>query len=74
MALTILVGQAMWVKASSHSDFLRIIYRISDDAAADGPTKVLSPKLLAVGDIERIEIAAQIAEEDDYPPPSASCR
>ena len=54
-------------KAGRHGDFLRTVRGIGDHTAADRAAELLAPKLLAVGGIERIEVAAYIAEEYDAP-------
>ena len=52
-------------KAGRHGNFLRTVRGIGDHAAADRAAEILAPKLLAVGGIERIEVAADVAEEHD---------
>src|SRR5271166_3302898 len=52
-------------KAARHGDFLRAVGGIGDHAAADRATEILPPKFLAGCGVERIEIAADVAEEDD---------
>src|SRR5271157_3994095 len=52
-------------EAGRHSDLLRALRSIGDHAAGDRAAEVLAPELLACGRIERIEVAADIAEEHD---------
>ena len=52
-------------EAGRHRNFLRTVRGIGDHTAADRAADLLAPQLLAVGGIERIEVAAQIAEEHD---------
>src|SRR5271165_997551 len=52
-------------EAVGHGNFLGTVHAIGDDAAPDAAADAehLAPELLAVGRIERIEVAAEIAEE-----------
>src|SRR5262249_61234756 len=52
-------------KTCRHSHLLRTARGISDHAAADRAAEILPPELLSGCGIERMEVAAQIAEEDD---------
>src|ERR1700730_8142723 len=52
-------------KAARHGNFLRTVRGIGNHTAGDRAAELLAPKFLAVGGIERIEVAAQIAEEHD---------
>src|SRR5271166_5878987 len=44
-------------KAARYGNLLRAVRGIGDHAAADRAAKVLTPKFLAVGGIERIEVS-----------------
>src|SRR4029077_17139283 len=48
-----------------HGDFLRTVRGVGDHAAGDRAAEVLAPELLAIGGIERVEVAAYIAKEHD---------
>src|SRR5262245_24205938 len=50
-------------KASGHRDPLRAICRVRDHTPANCAVKRLAPKLLSGGRVERVEVAANIAEE-----------
>ena len=52
-------------KAGRHGNLLRTVRGIGDHAAADRAAEILAPKFLAGGGIERIEVAAHVAEEHD---------
>src|SRR5271169_4168591 len=49
--------------ASRHRDFLGAVHRISDHPAGDRAADLLAPQLLAGRRINRIKIAAHVAEE-----------
>ena len=65
LAFTIFVGHASHHNADRHGDLLRTARGIGDHAAADRAAEMLAPKFLPIGGIERIEVAAHIAEEHD---------
>src|SRR5215469_9162905 len=52
-------------EAGRHRDFLRAVRRIGDDAAGDRAVNLLTPKLLAVGGVNRIEVSADVAKEHE---------
>src|SRR5262245_45421883 len=52
-------------EAGRHRDLLRAVRRVGDHAAADAAAEILAPEFLAAGGIERIEVAAHVAEEHD---------
>src|SRR5271156_6186330 len=56
-------------KTVGHGDFLLTVHAISDHSAADpaAAAEFLPPEFLARRRIERIEVAAQVAKEDDAP-------
>src|SRR5215510_8309265 len=54
-------------EARRHRDLLRAVRRVGYHATADGAAEILAPELLAAGGIERIEVAAHVAEEHDAP-------
>src|SRR5215475_7124122 len=54
-------------EAGRHGNLLRAVRRVGDHAAADRAAEILAPELLAGGGVERIEVAADVAEEHDAP-------
>src|SRR5262245_9406350 len=52
-------------EAGCHRDLLRAVHRVGDHAAANRAAEILAPQLLAAGGVERIEVAAHVAEEHD---------
>jgi hypothetical protein len=62
--------------AGRHGDPLRAVGSIGDHAATDRVAEVLAPQLPAVGGIDRVEVAAYVAEEHDASgalPPTIIC-
>ena len=52
-------------EAGRHRNFLRAVRRVGDHTTAESAAELLAPKFLAGGGVERVEIAADVAEEHD---------
>ena len=52
-------------EARRHRDLLRAVRHVGNHAACDRAAELLAPKFLAGGGVERVEIAADVAEEHD---------
>src|SRR5215469_11492493 len=52
-------------EARRHRDLLRAVRHIGNHAACDRAAELLAPEFLAGGGVERVEIAADVAEEHD---------
>ena len=64
-AVVISVGHRDLCKSGSRGNFLGSIHRVGDDATRNRAADLLTPQFLAIGGIQRIEVAAHIAEKHD---------